>query len=334
VSRLLLTNELSGQNLEILAERDEQDIHAIVFKMDSSAVASKRLHAIAFFHKDAQDNYSLTHSYNLSELAEQYCTVNPAVLHIRQLGDTVLHTEASDVTDFSEQSLLELKQQLNIMKEVLYVTGGVGIAANQCLTIAKPLKVILAGVDYGHPEHTVKAITRYPTALFPQLQVYINPVITAVSGELDIFPEGCLSMQGALRASVSRSKAITVRYQDMTGKEFTKEFTGTDARVMLHEVDHINNGKVYIQRVIAELATSQLERIKRIAEGIMGQAPVPPVPQAIVTPQVVFGRDEAGRLVFAEDDVKKALIQMPSATLVALLENIIREIQTRGSVGH
>jgi peptide deformylase len=322
INHFLLINELAYRNLEILAERDEPDLHAIVFKIDSLPPGNQRLHAIAFFNKDEQQNYAFSHWYNLSELAMQYCTVNQAVLHIRQLGDAVLHQEAAEVTDFSKKNLASINSQLEIMKEVLYVTGGVGIAANQCLNIAKPFKIVLAGVDYTNPEHTVKAITRYPTALFPQLKVYLNPVITEFSSELGIFPEGCLSMQGALRALVSRPNAITLRYQDFAGKSFTEKFTGTAARVMLHEVDHITNGKVYIQRVISELTNPQLKTLAAIASEMKTKSVEAPAPPAFTTPQLVFARDQSGMLMFEEAQILEAFSKMPAATLQALHLNI------------
>lgn len=255
------------ENIEILAQRSDDSIHAIVYKINYQLKNSTKdgIYEISFFERDEYQNFRYSHKYNLSELAEKYCSIQKEnELCIRQIGDIVLHCEAKLVTDFTLDTESEINKQLTILKNVLYKTGGVGIAANQCLQLDQPLKIILVGVDYQNQEHLVKAISRYPSVLFPQMQVYINPVIVDISAEYDTFPEGCLSVTGLLRALVLRPTTVTIRYQDMAGNFHEQQFSGIDARIMLHEMDHIQNGKVYIQRIIEELSSDQLIKMEKI----------------------------------------------------------------------
>ncbi|MES2217901.1 MAG: hypothetical protein V4501_05785, partial [Pseudomonadota bacterium] len=107
IRNLLLSGDLDSRHPEVLAERNEHDLHAIVYKIDSLN-QKHRLHEIAFFIKNDNQYFNFSHSYNLSALADKYCTTNKAALQIRQLGDEVLHTEAVEVTDFSDTTLQEV----------------------------------------------------------------------------------------------------------------------------------------------------------------------------------------------------------------------------------
>ena len=78
-------------------------------------------------------------------------------------------------------------------------------------------------------------------------KVFINPEITYYSEEESIYPEGCLSIPG-LHEDVVRSKKITVKAMDLNGKEFEETVTDWRARVILHELDHLE-GVLYIDRL-------------------------------------------------------------------------------------
>lgn len=67
----------------------------------------------------------------------------------------------------------------------------------------------------------------------------INPVILEISKETDIDEEWCLSLPG-ITGNVERSKAIEVEWIDIKGRKMKKKITGFGARVVQHEVDHID----------------------------------------------------------------------------------------------
>ena len=72
----------------------------------------------------------------------------------------------------------------------------------------------------------------------PIQRIMFNPQIIARDGKKRM-TEGCLSLPGK-SVEVKRSKRITVRYQNIDGEEITEKFSGLAARIILHEVDHLN----------------------------------------------------------------------------------------------
>ncbi len=75
--------------------------------------------------------------------------------------------------------------------------------------------------------------------LHGRLTPLINPVITWKSATLETGEEGCLSLPG-IYVPVTRSRSIVVRYLDGKGKEQERKLEGMDARVVQHEVDHLD----------------------------------------------------------------------------------------------
>ena len=106
---------------------------------------------------------------------------------------------------------------------------GVGLAAPQ-IGVSKQIAIM-----NPEPEDDAKLIKM------------INPRIVAVSDEKVKIEEGCLSVPG-VRADVERPERVTVLYQDENGKERTLEAEGLLARIVQHELDHLN-GVLFIDRL-------------------------------------------------------------------------------------
>lgn len=102
------------------------------------------------------------------------------------------------------------------MEETTIAAKGAGIAAPQ---IGRSERICIALI--GH-----------------KLTPLINPEITERSEEKDIAEEGCLSLPD-LWIHVPRSLAITLKYTDLHGKDIERKLLGWDARVVQHEVDHL-----------------------------------------------------------------------------------------------
>ncbi len=119
--------------------------------------------------------------------------------------------------------LHELREQ---MAEALREYVGVGLAAPQ---VGKSIRFILA-------EDTRTG----------EIRDFVNPQITQMSQECDVGAEGCLSFPG-LVGDVVRAKGIRVHYQDKEFNDHEEEFTGFYARVLQHEIDHLN-GVLLIDR--------------------------------------------------------------------------------------
>ena len=146
---------------------------------------------------------------------------------IVKFGNPVLEKPAEKVTVFDG----ELKLLVDDMFESMYAARGVGLAAPQ---IGVPLRIAVVDVTFKED----------PNAQI----VLINPEIIHKEGR-HTQSEGCLSIP-EFRENVNRSKVVTIRAQDLTGKLFEK--TGDDllARAFQHETDHLN-GKLYISHISA-----------------------------------------------------------------------------------
>jgi peptide deformylase len=136
----------------------------------------------------------------------------------------VLRQTAAEVPKLSKKTLLLLDDMARIMRRA----NGVGLAAPQ-LGILQRL-IVIAPDDMR------------PTAL-------INPRIVKAEGE-QIGQEGCLSIPG-LYGDVKRAEYVEVDALDRKGREVTFELEGMPARVVQHEIDHLD-GILFIDKVIAE----------------------------------------------------------------------------------
>jgi peptide deformylase len=143
-----------------------------------------------------------------------------APLKIVQYGHPVLRKKAKPIRKVTK----EMQGLVADMTETMREGNGIGLAANQ---IGEALA--LAVVDLGEG----------PT-------VIINPQIVAREGE-QVSVEGCLSMPG-LHGDVRRAERIKVKARNRHGKPITIEAEGLLARVLQHEIDHLN-GVVFIDRV-------------------------------------------------------------------------------------
>lgn len=145
-----------------------------------------------------------------------------ALLPILHYPDARLHLKATEVTEFNS----ELKQLVKNMVETMHDSNGIGLAATQ-VNVQKRLFVI----DLAKEGEKSKLIT------------FINPKIFAKSGEVR-GDEGCLSVPGIFEA-VTRAEKISVKYQDIEGKEHLLDCDGIQAICIQHENDHLD-GKVFV----------------------------------------------------------------------------------------
>jgi peptide deformylase len=134
-------------------------------------------------------------------------------LDIRKFGDPVLKTRASPVESFDE-SLVRLTQD---MLATMRDNEGVGLAATQ---VGRLKRVFVAAVE-------------------DDVYVMVNPVLMDVSETTETATEGCLSIPG-IQVDVERPTAVTISGQDVSGKPLRIEASDLLARVLQHEVDHLD----------------------------------------------------------------------------------------------
>jgi peptide deformylase len=156
--------------------------------------------------------------------------------------DPVLKAQAMEITDING----ELQDLIDDMGATMYRAPGLGLAANQ---VGDLRRVIVFDVS---PKDGPR-----------DLQVIINPCITACEGEL-IHNEGCLSVLD-FTADVRRSSRVCVSGVDRHGKPITVEAEDIKAVVLQHEIDHLD-GVLFIDRISRLKRGLYLRRLKKQAE--------------------------------------------------------------------
>ena len=164
-------------------------------------------------------------------------------LKIMQVGEAVLRQQAKVLTAGEIRSR-ETQELIEWMRETMHDAPGVGLAAPQ-IGIGLQLTVIEDKPENlkDAPADLLKERERKPVPF----HVLINPKIT-LEGPADVeFFEGCLSLAG-FTALVPRARKVKVEYLDHKGNEKAIEASGWYARILQHEIDHLQ-GTVYIDRM-------------------------------------------------------------------------------------
>ncbi len=146
-----------------------------------------------------------------------------ALAHVRKFGDPILRTRARPIQRFDDS----LRDEVRRMGELMIDALGVGLAANQVGVLNRVL------------------VYRVP----PQAKAaaLINPQIEWVGEEEEILEEGCLSLP-AVHVDVQRPVHVRVRALDEHGQPLTIEASGLEARVLQHEIDHLD-GILVLDRI-------------------------------------------------------------------------------------
>lgn len=155
-------------------------------------------------------------------------------LDLHYLGDRVLRQPAKRITKIDD----EVRQLARQMLQTMYSEDGIGLAAPQ-VNVARQLIVVDCEPDQ-------------PTT--PPL-ILINPVISSFSRDVCVIQEGCLSIPKVF-LDVIRPEVIEVSYKDENGRPHKISAKGMLARVIQHEIDHLN-GVMFVDRVDNALAMNQ-----------------------------------------------------------------------------
>lgn len=137
------------------------------------------------------------------------------ILSVRLYSDPLLNKVCQPIIDFQDESLEQLIQDLF---ETMGAYNGVGLAANQ------------VGID--------KAICVLDVEERTKKMVLINPTIVMYSKNKLIMPEGCLSCPG-LTVQMKRPESLIIDANLLTGEKIRYNFTGYDAKIAGHEIDHL-----------------------------------------------------------------------------------------------
>jgi len=151
---------------------------------------------------------------------------------VLKMGHPLLRQVAAPVTVFDAAQLHEL---LTDMEDTMRAQNGAGIAAPQ---IGVGLRVVIFEMQEN---------PRYPQVAPIPFTVLINPVLEPLGTQMEEGWEGCLSVPG-LRGVVPRYRRLHYRGLDRDGQAFERTVEGFHARVVQHEVDHLD-GVLFPQRI-------------------------------------------------------------------------------------
>jgi peptide deformylase len=163
-----------------------------------------------------------------------------ALAHVRKLGDPVLRATALPVERFDEALEREVQRMGALMHDAL----GVGLAATQLGVLHRVL------VYRAYPEDPLTAL--------------VNPQIEWRSDEQEPAEEGCLSLPG-VHVEVERPSRVRVRARDERGEEIEVEAEGLTARVIQHEIDHLD-GVLILDRISREARKEAMRAMREAQE--------------------------------------------------------------------
>jgi len=169
--------------------------------------------------------------------------MTPVKIEIVQAGNPILRQRALPLTVEQIRSR-EIQKLIDTMRTCMHEAPGVGLAAPQ-VGLALQLAVIEDREEY-HKDVSEALLQERERSPVP-FHVIINPVLEEVGGEKAEFFEGCLSLSG-FSALVPRARAVRVTCLDERGEPKVIDASGWYARILQHEVDHLN-GALYIDRM-------------------------------------------------------------------------------------
>jgi peptide deformylase len=182
------------------------------------------------------------------ELEEPEETLDPevaarrraALANIRSFGDPVLRTKARRVDRFDDTLRSEIERMGYLMEDAL----GVGLAATQVGVLHRVL------VYRVHQQAPVAAL--------------VNPELEWSGKEIETMEEGCLSLPSVL-IDVDRPIHVRVRAQNENGEDILVEASGLEARVIQHEIDHLD-GVLILDRTSREQRKQAMRVLRDAAQ--------------------------------------------------------------------
>ena len=170
--------------------------------------------------------------------AEREARRRYVLANVRQYPDPVLRMKAREVTEFDHALVSLAERMIRVMRDA----HGVGLAAPQIGVLQRVL------VHRADEESD-------PVAL-------VNPRIVVRSDEGDVMEEGCLSLGAAgVTVEVERPISVTLEARTPAGEELRVEAEGLEARVIQHEVDHLD-GVLIIDRTTPEQRRTALGQLR------------------------------------------------------------------------
>ncbi len=184
-------------------------------------------------HDEEHEHHELTEAEAQAE-AERLVRKEIALAQVRQYGDPALRMRAEEVEEFDD----ELRAVTERMIGVMHDAEGVGLAATQVGILRRFFVCTIDGED----------------------RVFVNPSVTPVGKDTEVDSEGCLSL-GSVRVPVERVTKVVVEARDAAGEPVSLELEGYPARVVQHELDHLD-GRLMLDRTDDESRREALRALR------------------------------------------------------------------------
>lgn len=165
-----------------------------------------------------------------------------ALAQVVQFGDPVLKSKALPVTEFDHALRAEVERMGVLMRDAL----GIGLAATQ---VGRLRRLLVYRVEAEGP-----------------VQALVNPELQWASKEQEVFEEGCLSLRG-VAIDVERPIHVRVAARDPHGEEILVEASGLEARVIQHEMDHLD-GVLILDRAPRDQRRDAMRTLREQAEAV------------------------------------------------------------------
>lgn len=184
-------------------------------------------------HDEEHEHHELTEAEAQAEAA-RLVRKEIALAQVRQYGDPALRMRAEEVEEFDD----ELRAVTERMIGVMHDAEGVGLAATQVGILRRFFVCTIDGED----------------------RVFVNPSVTPVGKDTEVDSEGCLSL-GSVRVPVERVTKVVVEARDAAGEPVSLELEGYPARVVQHELDHLD-GRLMLDRTDDESRREALRALR------------------------------------------------------------------------
>ncbi|MBI2428598.1 MAG: peptide deformylase [Ignavibacteriales bacterium] len=169
-----------------------------------------------------------------------------STLPVYLYGNEILKKKAKPVSEITDGEIELIKD----MFDTMHTANGIGLAANQVGELKQILVIDISDMEAGKG---IKPL------------VVINPEILSESDEESEYEEGCLSIPD-VREKVWRPEKITLKYCDINMKEVNLEADGILARVLQHEIDHLN-GILFLDHLTGTKRTLLRGKLSKISKG-------------------------------------------------------------------
>lgn len=239
------------QRLEILDVKEQKTLATVTFTVHMSQKGQDATFTEKSYFEKIQGRWF----YRGGQLVEGHAphlvtTGQLRLLPLAYYGDPILRKKAEAIGEITEG----IQKLVEEMIETMDASDGIGLAAPQVhhsirlFVIRKPIETSSGNLELG------------------EVKVFINPKLSLPSEETWKASEGCLSIP-TLRSLVERPKEISVEYTRLDGSVAVEKVTGWEARVIMHENDHID-GILFIDHLSPKEKAQLAPFLQRLEERI------------------------------------------------------------------